>query len=67
MTGQAFLDTLTQSIAPLAMISQQPINKGDGGILITLSDTRQITAKRKRIKACNDQAELDAYVSELLS
>lgn len=67
MTGQAFLDTLTQSIAPLTIISQQPINQGDGGILITLSDTRQITAKRKRIKACNDQAELDAYVTELLA
>lgn len=66
MTGQAFLDTLSAQIAPATINTQQSINQGDGGILITLSDSRQITAKRKRIKDCANQAELDAYVTELL-
>ncbi len=67
MTGQDFLDTLTKAIQPATIQSQAPISQGDGGILITLSDSRQITAKRKRIKACANQSDLDAYVSELLT
>lgn len=65
MTGQAFLDTLSAQIAP-ATLSQQDIRAGTMFILITLPD-KKITVTRKRIKDCANQAELDAYVMELLA
>lgn len=67
MTGQDFIDTLSQAIKPLTIDSQQSQSQGDGGIIFTISDGRTLTAKRKRIKAASNQAELDAYVTELLS
>lgn len=68
MLGNDFLDTLRAVLAPIS-ISSTRNNSTDpkGGIELTLSDGRTIQAKRKRIKDCADQAELDAYVQEILA
>lgn len=63
MTLDQFKTTLSAAIKPKTILG---IKGDDKGLNILLSDKSKLTAKRQRIKDCTTQAELAAYVAEVL-
>lgn len=62
MTGDQFLTSLKAKIAPATIKAQRGLTDG---ISFTLSTGKAITAKRASIKACANQAALNAYVTQV--
>lgn len=64
MTGADFLNTLNARIAPRTVTN---LSGASDSLTIKLSDGTTLTMKRQRVRDTKDQAELDAYVDELLA
>lgn len=64
MTGEQFLDALRLAVDPRTIAN---IKGSDSGVLIVLSDGKQVNVKRRRIADLDTAEDMRKYVEEVLS